>query len=95
VRDVLTAHGAHVTYLRHAWYSRSDEERAELRKLADDGHDVEPHSVNHLHAPAYVKEHGLAAYLSDEFQPSIDGLVEAGYMPPNTYAYPFGETATS
>jgi hypothetical protein len=25
-------------------------------------------------------------------QPSIDGLVAAGYPPPSAYAYPFGET---
>ena len=91
LRDLLAAHRAHVTFFVTRWYSRSDQERAELRELADDGHDVEPHSVHHLHAPDYVQAHGLAAYLDDEMQPSIDGLIEAGYPPPNTYAYPFGE----
>jgi hypothetical protein len=93
VRDILAAHGARVTYFVTRWYSRSDEERAELQQLADDGHDVEPHSVNHLHARDYVRDHGLAGYLSDEFQPSIDGLVGAGYPPPTVYAYPFGEAS--
>jgi len=92
VRELLASHGAHVTFFVTRWSSRSDQERAKLRQLADDGHDVEPHSVNHLHAPDYVRAHGLAAYLSDEVQPSIDGLVEAGYSPPAAYAYPFGET---
>lgn len=91
VRELLAAHGAHVTFFVTRWYSRSDQERAQLRELADDGHDVEPHSVNHLHAPDYVRAHGLAAYMSDEMQPSIDGLLEAGYLPPTMYAYPFGE----
>ena len=91
VRDLLAAHGAHVTFFVTRWYSRSDEERAELRTLAGDGHDVEPHTVNHLHAPQYVRDHGLDAYLADEVVPSIDGLVQAGYPPPNTFAYPFGE----
>jgi hypothetical protein len=91
VRDLLASHGAHVTFFVTRWYSRTDQERSELRELFDAGHDVEPHSVNHLHAPDYVRAHGLAAYLSDEMQPSIDGLVAAGYPPPNTYAYPFGE----
>jgi hypothetical protein len=92
VRELLAAHRAHVTFFVTRWYSRSDQERGELRQLADDGHDVEPHSVNHLHAPDYVRAHGLAAYMSDEMQPSIDGLLEAGYPPPTTYAYPFGES---
>jgi peptidoglycan/xylan/chitin deacetylase (PgdA/CDA1 family) len=91
VRDLLAARGAHVTFFVTRWYSRSDEERAELRQLYDDGHDVEPHTVNHLHAPVYVREHGLAAYMADEFQPSIDGLVAAGYPAPAAFAYPFGE----
>lgn len=91
VRDLLATHGAHVTFFVARWSSRTDQERGELRELAGDGHDVEPHSVNHLHAPDYVRAHGLAAYLADEVMPSIDGLTEAGYPPPAAYAYPFGE----
>jgi peptidoglycan/xylan/chitin deacetylase (PgdA/CDA1 family) len=90
VRDLLAVHGAHVTFFVTRWYSRTDAERAELRMLADAGNDIEPHSVNHLHAPGYVRDHGLDAYLSDEVIPSIDGLTQAGYPPPTTYAYPFG-----
>lgn len=91
VRDQLAAHGAHVTFFVTHWYSRTDAERAELWTLFGDGHDVEPHTVNHLHAPQYVRDHGVDAYLADEVIPSIDGLVQAGYPPPNTFAYPFGE----
>lgn len=91
IRELLAAHGAHITFFVARWYSRSDAERAELRALADAGHDVEPHSVDHLHAPDYVREHGLDAYLADEVIPSIDGLVQAGYPPPTVYAYPFGQ----
>ncbi|HEX3764897.1 MAG TPA: polysaccharide deacetylase family protein [Kofleriaceae bacterium] len=93
VRDILAAHGAHITFFVTRWYSRPDQQRSELRALADAGHDVQPHSVNHLHARDYVQAHGLPAYLSDEMQPSIDGLVDAGYLPPTIYAYPFGETS--
>jgi hypothetical protein len=91
VRNLLAVHGARVTFFVTRWYSRSDGERVELQRLHDEGHDVEPHSVNHLHAPEYVREHGLAAYLADEVVPSIDGLVASGYPPPAVYAYPFGE----
>ncbi len=92
VRDQLAAHGAHVTFFVTHWYSRTDAERAELWALFGDGHDVEPHTVNHLHAPQYVRDHGIDAYLADEVIPSIDGLVQAGYPPPNTFAYPYGES---
>ena len=92
VRDRLAAHHAHVTFFVTRWYSRSDAERAEISMLAADGHDVEPHSVNHLHAPAYVHDHGLDAYLADEVQPSIDALTQAGYPTADTFAFPFGDT---
>jgi len=92
-RDQLAAHGAHVTFFVTRWHSRSDRERAELRILADDGHDIEPHSANHLHAPRYVHDHGLDAYLADEVMPSIDGLIASGYPPPTVYAYPFGQNS--
>jgi Polysaccharide deacetylase len=91
IRDLLAAHGAHVTFFVTRWYSRTDAERAELWTLFGDGHDVEPHTVNHLHALQYVRDHGIDAYLADEVIPSIDGLTQAGYPPPDTFAYPFGE----
>ena len=90
VRDVLLAHHARVTFFVTRWAMASDSDRVELHTLYGDGHDVEPHSVRHLLAPPYVQEHGLAAYLSDEFQPSIDALVASGFPPPAAYAYPYG-----
>ncbi|HEY0476578.1 MAG TPA: polysaccharide deacetylase family protein [Kofleriaceae bacterium] len=93
VRGLLATHGARVTFFVTRWQSRDDGERAELRMLAGDGHDIEPHSANHLHAKRYVQDHGLEAYMADEVMPSIDGLVQAGYPAPTTYAYPFGENS--
>jgi peptidoglycan/xylan/chitin deacetylase (PgdA/CDA1 family) len=66
-----------------------DAERAGLQALAADGHDIEAHSVRHLRAPEYVEDHGLAAYLRDEVDPSIDVLRNDGFEV-HAYAYPFG-----
>lgn len=93
IRDQLAAHRAHVTFFVTRWYTTSDSERAEIRTLADDGDDVEPHSVNHLLATQYVQDHGLDRYLADEVVPSIDALASAGYPTANTFAYPFGATS--
>jgi hypothetical protein len=90
VRDLLRAHHARVTFFVTRWAQATDRDHDELHTLYGDGHDVEPHSVMHLLAPPYVHDHGLAAYLSDEFQPSIDALVASGYPPPAAYAYPYG-----
>jgi len=92
MRDQLAAHRAHVTFFVTRWYAASDEQRVKLRTLADDGDDIQPHSVDHLHPEQYVQEHGLDAYLSDEVIPSIDALIASGYPPGTVYAYPFGHT---
>jgi len=92
LRDQLAAHRAHVTFFVTRWHSRTDDERAMIRTLADDGDDIEPHSVNHLNAVDYVRNHGLDAYMADEVIPSIDVLTQAGYPPATIYAFPFGSS---
>jgi hypothetical protein len=91
MRDQLADHGARVTFFVTRWQTWDAAGRDELRELVALGHTVEAHSVNHLHAPAYVSEHGLDAYLADEVIPSIEVLREAGYTP-TSFAFPFGET---
>jgi peptidoglycan/xylan/chitin deacetylase (PgdA/CDA1 family) len=90
VRDILQAHHAKVTLFVTRWAQASDDDRDQLHQLFADGHDVEPHSVMHLLAPKYVEDHGFDAYMTDEFQPSIDILQQDGYPGPAAYAYPFG-----
>ena len=90
LRGLFDEYGAKITFNVSRWYMKTDEQRAELRQMFEEGHDVEPHSVNHLHAPEYVQKHGLAAYMANEMRPSIEGLLEAGYPPPMIYPYPFG-----
>jgi peptidoglycan/xylan/chitin deacetylase (PgdA/CDA1 family) len=89
LRGLLAAHRAHVTFFVTRFYSRTDEERAKLAALGADGHDVQAHSVDHLNALDYVRDHGLDAYLNDEVLPSIQILRDAGYEP-TSYAFPFG-----
>jgi peptidoglycan/xylan/chitin deacetylase (PgdA/CDA1 family) len=92
IRDRLAAHRAHVTFFVTRWYTLTDDERAMVRTLADDGDDIEPHSVNHLDAVNYVRDHGLDAYMADEVVPSIDVLAQAGYPPATIFAFPFGRS---
>jgi len=91
-RDQLADHDARVTFFVTRWQaSWNAAGRDKVHALAALGHAVEPHSVNHLHAQAYVAEHGIDAYIADEVLPSIEALRQAGYTP-TTYAFPFGET---
>ncbi len=88
-RPLFARYGARATFFVTRYLDWSDEDRAMLRELAAEGHSVEPHGRFHLHAPQYVEDHGLEAFLRDEVRPSIDALVDDGYAP-TTYAYPFG-----
>ena len=88
-RALFTAYQARVTFFVTRYGALSGRDQASIRALADDGHDIEAHSVLHLRAPSYVEDHGLRAYLADEAVPSIDLLRAAGY-PVTAYAYPFG-----
>jgi hypothetical protein len=91
IRELLDARHARVTFFVSRWDSRTATERQELATLAQDGHDVEPHSVGHLHVSEYVRDHGVDGYVAEEMLPSMDALVGAGYDVPTIYAYPFGE----
>jgi len=89
MRPIFDRYGAKVTFFVTRYYLWDEAMKAKLRDLASDGHSIQAHSVNHLRAPEYVSEHGLAAYLADEALPSIDGLAADGYHVTD-YAYPFG-----
>lgn len=91
LRDLFLRKRARVTFFVSRWETRNAEERKQLRILADDGHDIEPHSANHRAVSEYVRDHGIKRYLTDEALPSMDDLVGAGYDAPTIYAYPFGE----
>jgi peptidoglycan/xylan/chitin deacetylase (PgdA/CDA1 family) len=86
---MFAQYGARITFFVSRYQEWTADERAQLRGLAAAGHAIEPHSVLHLRAPYYVEQHGLSAYVADEFQPSVDRLVADGY-PATTFAYPFG-----
>jgi len=91
LRDVLARHHAHVTFFTCCWDHLSAAQREDLAQLARDGHDIEPHGAMHVHATDYAAQHGVAAYVADEVQPSIDALAGAGFPPARVYAYPWGE----
>ena len=90
IRDLLNQHHARVTFFITRYVTMTDDERAGIDTLAADGHDIQPHTVTHPHALAYVHDNGLQAYVDDEAIPSMDVLRAKGYEP-TAFAYPFGE----
>jgi hypothetical protein len=91
VRALLQQHHAHVTFFVSRWPDMTPNGRTEIGLLHDDGHDIEPHTIDHPHALDYVKQYGLDAYMNDEVLPSFDVLTAAGYPSASAFAYPFGE----
>jgi peptidoglycan/xylan/chitin deacetylase (PgdA/CDA1 family) len=90
VRDLFARYDARVTFFVTRYPTWSEEGRAKLRTLADDGHSVEPHGRYHHDAVHYAQDYGVKALLRDEVVPSIEALRADGYQP-TTYAYPFGK----
>lgn len=89
-RAMFDAHGARATFFVARYWAFGDQGKQELHALADDGHDIEAHTINHLRAPDYVADHGLQAWLDADAVPSIDVLTADGFAPPVAFAYPFG-----
>lgn len=89
LRPLLQDYHARVTFFVSRYRNLSDEQHASLRLLAADGHDIEPHSVQHLRAPDYVDNYGIDAYLRNELDPSIEVLQRDGFEV-HAFAYPFG-----
>jgi peptidoglycan/xylan/chitin deacetylase (PgdA/CDA1 family) len=89
MRPLFQQYHARITFFISRFYELSAAQRAELKLLASDGHAIEAHTVHHLHAPDYVDENGLDAYLHDELDPSIQDLRADGFAV-DAFAYPFG-----
>lgn len=86
---MFAAHGVHATFFVSRYDHLGDERHRLLHDLADAGHAIEAHSVNHYRAPEYVENHGLHDYIDNELVPSIQVLRAEGFAV-NAFAYPFG-----
>jgi len=90
MRPMLDHHGARVTFFISSFLTLTDDERAQIQQLADDGHDIEYHSTNHFDAVSYSMAAGMDAYLDDDIVPGLDAIGAAGYTTP-IFAYPYGD----
>ncbi len=91
VRALLAQHHAHVTFFVSRWQDMTPANHTEIGVLHSDGHDIEPHTVDHPHALDYIAANGMDAYINDEVLPSFQVLTDAGFPAASAFAYPFGE----
>jgi hypothetical protein len=89
IRPLLDRYDARVTFFISGFLNFSEETRAQIQQLADDGHDIEYHSTNHLNAVAYSMMFGMDSYIADDIVPALDAMRAAGHAP-TIFAYPGG-----
>jgi hypothetical protein len=89
LRPMFMHYDARVTFFVSEYLSFGDAEKAELRQLAADGHDIEYHSTRHLNAENYANAHGADAYINDDIMPALQAMRNDGWAP-TIFAYPFG-----
>lgn len=78
-------YGAHASFFPNG--SLDATALASLRRLADAGHTVGPHTQNHADAPQYFERHGGEAYWQKELKPQMDAFAKVG-IHPRSMAYP-------
>lgn len=93
-RDVFARYDARATFFVTRYYEWSDEARAKLHVLFDEGHSIEAHGVNHINVCLYsemhdLDEHDLDAYIAEEVMPSVEVLRADGFTP-HAFAFPGG-----
>lgn len=88
-RDVFARYDARATFFVTRYHEWSDEARAKLHVLFDEGHSIEAHGVNHINVCLYSETHDLDGYIADEVMPSVDVLRADGFTP-HAFAFPGG-----
>ncbi|MBV8761831.1 MAG: polysaccharide deacetylase family protein [Deltaproteobacteria bacterium] len=89
LRETFNHYGARVTFFVSLYPELTADEKAELRQLAADGHDIEYHSTHHDNAADYANAHGADAYITDDILPGLQAMRDDGWNP-TIFAYPFG-----
>lgn len=89
LRQIFDLYGAKVTFFISAFPYLTDDDKAKLRDLANDGHDIQYHSTNHENAETYTAAYGLETYVRDDILPGLAAMRAEGYDP-RVMAYPFG-----
>lgn len=98
LRELLVANGAVATFFVTRYPYASADDKAFLHELAADGNDIEAHSIDHVNALEFLRDHGgsrnpaaIDQFVREQVMPSFAVLRADGYAPV-AYAHPFGAT---
>lgn len=82
---IFAEYGAHASFYPNG--TLDDKALKSLRKIADAGHTVGPHTAAHADAPAYFDRYGARRYWECQLKPQMDALAKVGIFP-KSMAYP-------
>ena len=82
---LFAKYGAHASFFPNG--KLDDAALASLRKIADAGHTVGPHTLGHADAPAFFAKHGAEKYWELQVKPQMDAFAKVG-IHPKSMAYP-------
>jgi len=82
---LFAKYGAHASFFPNG--QLDDAALASLRKIADAGHTVGPHTLNHADAPQFFAKHGAEKYWEQQLKPQMDAFAKVG-IHPKSMAYP-------
>lgn len=89
LRPLFRQYNAHVTFYITQFDSLSPTERAKLKVLQQEGHEIACHGAIHTNAVAYLKDHSLAQYMQAEVYPELQAMQRQGFNP-TSFAFPGG-----
>lgn len=89
-KDLFSKYDIHATFFIAHPEKLTESEVAMLHKLQDEGHEIACHSMNHIDAPEFLKDHSVDEYMKQEIFPAIEKMKQYGFDV-KTYAYPFGK----
>lgn len=82
---LFAKYGAHASFFPNG--PLNDSALASLRRIADAGHTVGPHTLKHADAPRFFERHGAEQYWERQLKPQMDAFASVG-IHPKSMAYP-------
>ena len=82
---LFAKYGAHASFFPNG--PLDDAALASLKRLADAGHTVGPHTLGHADAPQFFAKHGAEKYWEKQLKPQMDAFAKVG-IHPKAMAYP-------
>lgn len=90
VRDLLKANNAKITFYIQSYHTLDSSNKAMMKVMMTEGHEMAHHTTTHPHADEYLLSHTIDEYMQKEVF-DMDSLMAIDGIYTQTFAYPFGD----